>query len=147
MLHADPENDHIFLNNFTPIVESPILPEAGTSVMSILRSKSGDFIKHANAYGINIQSRNNSSSINSPANSYIPASAQSALLAQYNNFLTKHVFLGLVAYRDQAKHELPLFVEDILQAGIRFAMLLPEKAYKMKAFAEKIGLDTDWNRY
>ena len=90
--------------------------------------------------------------------------------ALYSSVLSRQVLLGLTAYRNPPKHDLSGFVEDVLHAGlktysrsnevlnwgitsrslhyrhicmfsgIRFAMLLPDTAQKIKALADKIGI-------
>jgi hypothetical protein len=55
------------------------------------------------------------------------------------------VLLGMAAYRTPPKSEMMAFVEDSFHAGMRFAMILPDSAERIKAFALKLGLETDWN--
>lgn len=198
MLHADPENDFVFLNHSTtfPSAHQPTMsadfyarptdqkttrlysnsvpttpnkdmtyfspPRKSHSILSNVKAaNNGRSVLNAvglrvaplterrrtqhlsfrplNAVGLSL------SPFNVPSECILSGDSISTVLTQYENLLCRQVLLGLVAYRNQPKIDLATFVEDVSQAGIRFVMLLPETASKMKSFANCIGIDTDWN--
>jgi hypothetical protein len=53
--------------------------------------------------------------------------------------------LGLLATAPEPKANFQEFIDDLDAAGIRFALLSPAKELASKAFAERLGLETDWN--
>lgn len=55
------------------------------------------------------------------------------------------IFLGLLATAPEPKANFQEFIDDLDAAGIRFALLSPAKELASKAFAERLGLETDWN--
>jgi len=64
----------------------------------------------------------------------------------YSYILRSQVFLCLATLAThRLKQHVSDFVEDVRLAGIRFVYLSPAPERESKAFAEKIGLETDWN--
>ena len=55
------------------------------------------------------------------------------------------VFLGLCGKRHQAKVDAVDNIDDLRKAGIRFMHFTGERQRKGLAFAERLGLDADWN--
>ena len=163
LFHADPENDVIFLDNENLLPKS-LLSGRHTVFSSMVSTRRATEARVVNAYGMRVAATDYMETLFAPFASpsdiisssksippvALPSPAAStsqtaSTYAQYNSLLNRQIFLGLIAYRNQPKIELASFVEDVLQAGIRFAMLLPDSSSRLKAFAEKIGLDTDWN--
>ncbi|KAJ2881922.1 hypothetical protein IWW38_005729, partial [Coemansia aciculifera] len=59
--------------------------------------------------------------------------------------VTEQIFLGLVTFAYSPKVDVCDFVEDLAVAGIRFVYFSRAKGRQSKAFAERLGLETDWN--
>ncbi|KAJ2438194.1 hypothetical protein GGF42_008375, partial [Coemansia sp. RSA 2424] len=57
----------------------------------------------------------------------------------------EQIFLGLVTFAYEPKVDVCDFVEDLSVAGIRFVYFSKAKGRQSKAFAERLGLETDWN--
>ena len=55
------------------------------------------------------------------------------------------VFLGLVSFQFKPKKDIVSLVEDLQITGIRFVYFTCENEIRGKAFALKLGLETDWN--
>ncbi len=55
------------------------------------------------------------------------------------------VFLGLVSFQFKPKMDVVALIEDLQVAGIRFVHFTCENEVRGKAFALKLGLETDWN--
>ncbi|KAI8970790.1 hypothetical protein BDB01DRAFT_731425 [Pilobolus umbonatus] len=55
------------------------------------------------------------------------------------------IFLGMAAMCHQPKQNVVDFIEDLGLAGIRFVYFSPTAERESKAFAERLGLETDWN--
>jgi hypothetical protein len=71
----------------------------------------------------------------------------SAIETQYRRLQTGQVFLGLVATRHQPTPEVPQLVDELHRIGVRFVFFSSMNRRKSIAFAERIGLETDWNFY
>ena len=54
-------------------------------------------------------------------------------------------FLGVVTLAAIPKEDVADFVADLSSAGIRFAFFSPFGERESKAFANRLGLETDWN--
>jgi len=64
----------------------------------------------------------------------------------YSYILRSQIFLCLATLAThRLKQHVSNFVEDVRLAGIRFVYLSPAPERESKAFAERIGLETDWN--
>ncbi|ORX41336.1 hypothetical protein BCR36DRAFT_364581 [Piromyces finnis] len=64
----------------------------------------------------------------------------------YSYILRSQIFLCLATLAThRLKQHVSDFVEDVRLAGIRFVYLSPAPERESKAFAERIGLETDWN--
>lgn len=59
---------------------------------------------------------------------------------QYNQ-----VFLGLVSLHFKPKRDIVDLIEDLQAAGIRFVHFTAENDVRGKVFAQKLGLEADWN--
>ncbi|EPZ35375.1 Rho GDP-dissociation inhibitor domain-containing protein [Rozella allomycis CSF55] len=59
--------------------------------------------------------------------------------------ISDQVFLGIVNLGNLIKENVTEFIEDLGVAGIRFSYFSPVGERESKAFAEKLGLETDWN--
>lgn len=55
------------------------------------------------------------------------------------------IFLGMTASSVQPKKQVTGFIEDLTAGGIRFVYFSPRNMRRSKDFAEKIGIETDWN--
>ncbi|KAF9974039.1 hypothetical protein BGZ73_002685 [Actinomortierella ambigua] len=55
------------------------------------------------------------------------------------------IFLGMVTLAHQPKTNVCDFIEDLGLAGIRFVYFSPSSERESKAFADRLGLETDWN--
>ncbi|PVV00571.1 hypothetical protein BB560_005043 [Smittium megazygosporum] len=55
------------------------------------------------------------------------------------------VFLGLLTFCDEPKTDVCDVIEDLDLAGIRFVYFSETSAQQSKSFAERLGLETDWN--
>ncbi|KAJ2001555.1 hypothetical protein H4R26_004074 [Coemansia thaxteri] len=59
--------------------------------------------------------------------------------------VTEQIFLGLVTFAYDPKVDVCDFIEDLSLAGIRFVYFSKAKGRQSKSFAERLGLETDWN--
>ncbi|KAJ2840602.1 hypothetical protein FBU31_000274, partial [Coemansia sp. 'formosensis'] len=59
--------------------------------------------------------------------------------------VSEQIFLGLVTFAYDPKLDVCDFVEDLSIAGIRFVYFSKAKGRQSKSFAERLGLETDWN--
>ena len=59
--------------------------------------------------------------------------------------LHSQVFLGLVCLQFRPKQDVVALVEDLYTAGIRFVHFTAENELRGKIFAQKLGLEADWN--
>ncbi|KAF9899771.1 hypothetical protein EC991_008337 [Linnemannia zychae] len=55
------------------------------------------------------------------------------------------IFLGMATLAHQPKTNVCDFIEDLGLAGIRFVYFSPTSERESKAFADRLGLETDWN--
>ncbi|KAG0027796.1 hypothetical protein BGZ81_005289 [Podila clonocystis] len=55
------------------------------------------------------------------------------------------IFLGMTTLAHQPKTNVCDFIEDLGLAGIRFVYFSPASERESKAFADRLGLETDWN--
>ena len=55
------------------------------------------------------------------------------------------VFLGLVCLQFRPKQDMVSLIEDLYTAGIRFVHFTAENELRGKIFAQKLGLEADWN--
>ena len=55
------------------------------------------------------------------------------------------VFLGLVCLQFRPKQDVVALIEDLYTAGIRFVHFTAENEVRGKIFAQKLGLEADWN--
>ncbi|OMJ16188.1 hypothetical protein AYI69_g7924 [Smittium culicis] len=62
-----------------------------------------------------------------------------------NEIADDQLFLGLVTFCHNPKTDVCDFIEDLSLAGIRFVYFSQENGQTSKAFAERLGLETDWN--
>ncbi|OMJ25377.1 hypothetical protein AYI70_g934 [Smittium culicis] len=62
-----------------------------------------------------------------------------------NEIADDQLFLGLVTFCHNPKIDVCDFIEDLSLAGIRFVYFSQENGQTSKAFAERLGLETDWN--
>ncbi|KAI9008463.1 hypothetical protein CLU79DRAFT_512000 [Phycomyces nitens] len=63
----------------------------------------------------------------------------------YKEVVKGQIFLGIAAMCHQPKQNVVDFIEDLGLAGIRFVYFSPTAERESKAFAERLGLETDWN--
>ncbi|KAI8393406.1 uncharacterized protein BYT42DRAFT_5272 [Radiomyces spectabilis] len=63
----------------------------------------------------------------------------------YKEVVKGQIFLGMAALCHQPKQNVVDFIEDLGLAGIRFVYFSPTAERESKAFAERLGLETDWN--
>ncbi|ORX72314.1 hypothetical protein DL89DRAFT_213363, partial [Linderina pennispora] len=59
--------------------------------------------------------------------------------------VSEQIFLGLVTFAYDPKTDVCDFIEDLSIAGIRFVYFSRSKGRQSKSFAERLGLETDWN--
>lgn len=62
-----------------------------------------------------------------------------------SDIVHNQIFLGLVTLACEPKEDVCTFIEDLGAAGIRFVYFSPARGRRGKAFAERLGLETDWN--
>ena len=55
------------------------------------------------------------------------------------------IFLGLVCLQFRPKQDVVCLIEDLYNSGIRFVQFTAENELRGKIFAQKLGLETDWN--
>ncbi|KAL1921766.1 uncharacterized protein VTP21DRAFT_10408 [Calcarisporiella thermophila] len=63
----------------------------------------------------------------------------------YRNVIRNQVFLGLASLAHEPKTDVCDFIEDLRMAGIRFVYFSRTAERESKAYAERLGLETDWN--
>ena len=63
----------------------------------------------------------------------------------FNHFQCNQVFLGLVSLHYKPKRDIVDLIEDLQVAGIRFVHFTAENDVRGKVFAQKLGLEADWN--
>ncbi|KAI8076326.1 uncharacterized protein BX664DRAFT_344388 [Halteromyces radiatus] len=63
----------------------------------------------------------------------------------YKEVVKGQIFLGMAAMCHQPKQNVVDFIEDLGLAGIRFVYFSHTAERESKAFAERLGLETDWN--
>ena len=82
---------------------------------------------------------------------FLPAPADSAPSALtdpenvFRHLQCNQVFLGLVSLHFKPKKDIVDLIEDLQVAGIRFVHFTAESDVKGKVFAQKLGLEADWN--
>ncbi|KAJ9048773.1 hypothetical protein DSO57_1031404 [Entomophthora muscae] len=59
--------------------------------------------------------------------------------------IQSQVFLAMSTSAHQPKHDVCDVIEDLKLAGIRFVYFSPKGERRSKAFAERLGMETDWN--
>ncbi|KAJ2550765.1 hypothetical protein EV175_003944 [Coemansia sp. RSA 1933] len=59
--------------------------------------------------------------------------------------VTEQIFVGLATFAYEPKTDVCDFIEDLDVAGIRFVYFSRAGGRQSKAFAERLGLETDWN--
>ncbi|KAG0348719.1 hypothetical protein BG004_004433 [Podila humilis] len=62
-----------------------------------------------------------------------------------NDAIQGQIFLGMVTLAHQPKTNVCDFIEDLGLAGIRFVYFSPASERESKSFADRLGLETDWN--
>ncbi|CAO3692490.1 unnamed protein product [Rhizopus stolonifer] len=65
--------------------------------------------------------------------------------AFYKEAVKGQIFLGMATLCHQPKQNVVDFIEDLGLAGIRFVYFSTTAERESKAFAERLGLETDWN--
>ncbi|KAJ1984624.1 hypothetical protein H4R34_000527 [Dimargaris verticillata] len=65
--------------------------------------------------------------------------------AGYKSLIRNQVFLGLTTLCPVPKSDVCDVIEDLGLAGIRFVYFSQARERESKAFAERLGLETDWN--
>ncbi len=63
----------------------------------------------------------------------------------FNQLQCNQVFLGLVSLHFKPKRDIVDLIEDLQVAGIRFVHFTAENDVRAKVFAQKLGLEADWN--
>ncbi|KAG0245602.1 hypothetical protein BGX31_006961 [Mortierella sp. GBA43] len=63
----------------------------------------------------------------------------------YDEAVQGQIFLGMATLAHQPKTNVCDFIEDLGLAGIRFVYFSPASERESKAFANRLGLETDWN--
>ncbi|KAG0366803.1 hypothetical protein BGZ54_004857 [Gamsiella multidivaricata] len=63
----------------------------------------------------------------------------------YEEAVQGQIFLGMATLAHQPKTNVCDFIEDLGLAGIRFVYFSPASERESKAFADRLGLETDWN--
>lgn len=63
----------------------------------------------------------------------------------FKNLQYRQVFLGLVCLQFKPKQDIVTLVEDLYMSGIRFVHFTAENELRAKIFAQKLGLEADWN--
>ncbi|KAJ2305891.1 hypothetical protein H4R23_004591 [Coemansia sp. Cherry 401B] len=59
--------------------------------------------------------------------------------------VSEQILLGLVTFSYEPKTDVCDFIEDLDIAGIRFVYFSRSRGRQSKSFAERLGLETDWN--
>ena len=65
----------------------------------------------------------------------------------FKSLLCNQVFLGLVSLQFCPKQDVVALIEDLYTSGIRFVHFTAENELRGKMFAQKLGLEADWNCY
>ncbi len=65
----------------------------------------------------------------------------------FKNVQCNQVFLGLLSLQYRPKQDIISLVEDLYTTGIRFVHFTAENEVRAKIFAQKLGLEVDWNCY
>ena len=65
----------------------------------------------------------------------------------FKNLQCNQVFLGLVTLQYRPKLGVVSLIEDLYAAGIRFVHFTAEHEHRAKIFAQKLGLEADWNSF
>ncbi|CAG8684540.1 17492_t:CDS:10, partial [Dentiscutata erythropus] len=63
----------------------------------------------------------------------------------YQEVIQGQIFLAMATLCHQPKPDVCNFIEDLRLAGIRFVYFSPNGERESKAYAERLGLETDWN--
>ncbi|CAG8755707.1 20063_t:CDS:10, partial [Dentiscutata erythropus] len=63
----------------------------------------------------------------------------------YQDVIQGQIFLAMATLCHQPKADVCNFIEDLKGAGIRFVYFSPTAERESKAYAERLGLETDWN--
>ncbi|CAG8547848.1 12207_t:CDS:10, partial [Dentiscutata heterogama] len=63
----------------------------------------------------------------------------------YQDVIQGQIFLAMATLYHQPKPDVCNFIEDLRLAGIRFVYFSPNGERESKAYAERLGLETDWN--
>lgn len=63
----------------------------------------------------------------------------------FSQLQCSQVFLGLVSLHFKPKRDIVDLIEDLQVAGIRFVHFTAENDVRGKVFAQKLGLEADWN--
>ncbi|CAG8597551.1 12236_t:CDS:10 [Cetraspora pellucida] len=63
----------------------------------------------------------------------------------YQEVIQGQIFLAMATLCHQPKPDVCNFIEDLKLAGIRFVYFSPTAERESKAYAERLGLETDWN--
>jgi hypothetical protein len=61
------------------------------------------------------------------------------------NIQVEQIFIGMIGMRQLPKLKLSQSIQDFRHSGIRFVFFSPDLESKIKVFADKMGLETDWN--
>jgi hypothetical protein len=65
---------------------------------------------------------------------------------KFNAMQCGQIFLGMIAFRQQPKTNLPDFIRDLENdSGVRFIFFSSHNTQRTKAFGAKLGMETDWN--
>ncbi|PVU92478.1 hypothetical protein BB561_003785 [Smittium simulii] len=62
-----------------------------------------------------------------------------------NEISDNQIYLGMVTFCNEPKVDVCDVIEDLSLAGIRFVYFSESMGQQSKAFAERLGLETDWN--
>ncbi|KAI9298920.1 hypothetical protein K502DRAFT_298739 [Neoconidiobolus thromboides FSU 785] len=74
-----------------------------------------------------------------------PTIAEQDPLKFYKNQTKGQIFLAMTTSAHQPKPDVCDVIEDLKLAGIRFVYFSPKDERRSKAFAERLGMETDWN--
>lgn len=75
------------------------------------------------------------------------AQTKSEAESVFKSLQCNQVFLGLVCLQFRPKQDIVALVEDLYTAGVRFVHFTAENELQGKIFAQKMGLEVDWNCY
>ncbi len=70
---------------------------------------------------------------------------ESDLTASYKQALYDQTLLGMAAVRYLPRDSVPQLIEELMDASIRFVYFSRVNEQRTKLFADKLGLETDWN--